>query len=302
MTQDIDVVIPCAGRSADLLRLLRSLHQHCAVSMPDRIASVTVTDDRPSAALAACLQKEFPAVRYVHGPSRGPAVNRNHGASLSQAPWILFLDDDCYLRSDLLQAYADQRAAQPEADVFEGAIHAVGLRPNGNHHAPLNSTGGYLWTCNVLLRRTMFDAAGRFDEDYPFACMEDCDLYQRLKTTAANIVFAPQAVVLHPWRSISEREVTRQIISHAIYATKHPAFVHDWNLLHLLRLLRGRLRLYSQHRQLRIPLAKYRTVGYDLLSPLMLFAVVRIAPLRRALWLRHGNRPALQTPSPVTRP
>ena len=292
--RSIDIVIPCAGRADDLMRLLTSLHRHCAVSIAQHVASITVTDDRPSEALAAQVLQAFPDVRYVPGPSRGPAVNRNHGTTQGQAPWILFLDDDCYVQSDLLRAYTDQRAAQPRVDVWEGAIHAVGPRPNGNHHAPLNTTGGYLWTCNVLLRRAMFEAVGRFDEDYPFACMEDCDLHQRLKTTAANIVFAPRAVVLHPWRSISEREVTRQIISHAIYATKHPAFVRDWNLLHLLRLLRGRLRLYGQHRQQSIPLAKYRTVGYDLVSPLVLLAVVRIAPLRRALWLRHGNRPAMQ--------
>lgn len=288
----IDIVIPCAGRAADLLRLLDSLQGHSAVALAQHVASITVTDDRPPPLLAAQLRERFPAVRYVHGPARGPAANRNHGASLGRAPWLLFLDDDCYLPRDLLQAYAQARAAAPEADVLEGAIHAVGPRPNGNHHAPVNGTGGYLWSCNVMLRRSVFEAVGGFDEEFPFACMEDCDLHERLLARDARIVFAQQAVVLHPWRSISERELTRQLISHAIYASKHPAFARDWNLLHLLRMLVGRWRLYRQHRNEPIPWPKYRTVGYDLVLPMALFAVVRLAPLRRALRARHANVPA----------
>jgi hypothetical protein len=48
-------------------------------------------------------------------------------------------------------------AALPVIDLFEGAIHPVGERPNGNHHAPINTTGGYLWSCNLLapLRRSV---------------------------------------------------------------------------------------------------------------------------------------------------
>lgn len=289
----IDIVIPCAGRAADLLRLLDSLHSHCAASLKQHVASITVTDDRPPPALEAQLRERFPAVRYVHGPARGPAVNRNHGASLGHAPWLLFLDDDCFTPLDLIQAYVQAREAAPDGDVFEGAIEAVGPRPNGNHHAPLNITGGYLWSCNVMLRRTLFDAVGRFDEDFPFACMEDCDLRERLRAHGASAVFAPKATVLHPWRSISERELTRQIISHAIYASKHPAFVRDWNALHVMRMLHGRLRLYRLNRREPIPWPKYRTVVYDLVTPLALWAVVRLAPLRQALHARHVNRAAL---------
>ena len=294
----IDIVIPCAGRVPDLLRLLQSLHQSCAPSLAQHCASITVTDDRHTAALAKQVHQAHPAVNYVAGPARGPAVNRNHGARQGSAEWILFLDDDCYLEADLLQAYLQQLAATPQADVLEGAIHAVGPRPNGNHHAPLNTTGGQLWSCNVLVRRSVFEAVGGFDEDFPFACMEDCDLLERFKAHGAAIVFAAQAVVFHPWRSISEREVTRQIISHAIYAHKHPAFARGFGALHLLRALRGRMRLYASGRPSSIPLSKYRTVGYDLAAPVAVYAVMRLAPLRQALWRRFRNTPPQLQPQP----
>lgn len=286
----IDIVIPCAGRAPDLMRLLTALHTQCADSMAGLCASITVTDDRHSTALAAQIAASFGTVRYVAGPARGPAANRNHGASFGQADWLLFLDDDCFPQADLLRAYADRVEGEPQAEVVEGAIHAVGDRPNGNHHAPLNTSGGVLWSCNLMLHRSLFDAIGRFDEAFPYACLEDSDLARRLQQRPARIVFAEGAVVFHPWRSVSEREISRAIISHAIYASKHPDFVRDWGLWHLLRAMRGRVRQYRLGRFSSIPSGKYRTVLYDLMAPLIVCAVVRIVPLRRALCERYQNR------------
>lgn len=285
----IDIVIPCAGRAADLKRLLASIHAHCERLIAACVATITVTDDRPSKALEKALGAEFSRVRYVHGPARGPASNRNHGASQGAAEWILFLDDDCYLDGDLLQAYLTQVKRTPDCEVLEGAIHPVGLRPNGNHHAPLNLQGGCLWSCNMLIRRQTFESIGGFDEQFPYACMEDVDLRVRLQAAGIATSFVQGAVVFHPWRSISEREVTRQIISHAIYAHKHAAFVSDWTVRHLLRALRGRAITYATGRPSSIPIRKLRTVGYDMFAPLAVYAVVRWKWLRAALCRRYQN-------------
>ena len=287
----IDIVIPCAGRAADLKRLLTSLHGYCGAALHSRVSMITVTDDRPSQELQKELETEFPRVGYVHGPARGPAANRNHGAARGTAEWILFLDDDCYVETDLLGAYGAAMHADMEADVFEGAIQPVGERPNGNHHAPLNLQGGYLWSCNMLVRRASFRAVGGFDDRFPFPCMEDVDLRERLQAAGAQAGFVREAVVFHPWRSISEREVTRQIISHAIYAAKHPAFVRSWTPLHALRMAKGRLWLYAAGGFRTIPSAKYRTVAYDLVAPFALLAVTRLTPLRRRVDQRYRNTP-----------
>lgn len=288
----IDIVIPSAGRAADLLRLLESLREHCANTWEDAVQSITVTDDRHSLAIAQQVAAAHPNVDYVAGPARGPAANRNNGAARGQAPWILFLDDDCYVQEDLIRAYTCCMAAVPAANVIEGAIHPVGSRPNGNHHAPINPSGGYLWSCNLMIRRDLFDVVGRFDEQFPFACMEDVDLAQRLKSSAAVIAFARDAVVLHPWRSISERELQRQIISHAIYAQKHPEFVRGWTFMQMLRMVKGRAHLYGLGGFSTIPSAKYRTVCFDLVAPVALLAVTRVPPLRRSVWNRYRNRQA----------
>ena len=285
----IDIVIPSAGRPQDLLRLLDSIHAQCPRSRPAHAASITVTDDRHALDLGAHVAARFPAVNYVCGPARGPAANRNHGASRGHAEWILFLDDDCYPACDIIDHYLRHAAAHPEVQVLEGPIHVVGERPNGNHHAPINLNGGYLWSCNFMIRRSEFERMGGFDECFPHAALEDCDFMTRLRAHGTPVHFAHDAVVMHPWRSMSETEIWRQIVGHAIMAEKHPRFAAGWNALHLLRAMRGRMRQYSVGRFASIPLAKYRTVGFDFIAPLVVYAVMRVAPLRRVLYRRYCN-------------
>ena len=69
MNLDIDIVIPCAGRVADLLRLLTSLRTHCASALATQVCSITVTDDRPSGALRETLAREFPICLLYTSPS-----------------------------------------------------------------------------------------------------------------------------------------------------------------------------------------------------------------------------------------
>ena len=166
---------------------------------------------------------------------------------------------------------------------------SIGPRPNGNHLAPLNLDGGKLWSCNFALRRDVFESLRGFDETFPHA-MEDCDLHLRLKQNGARIHFVAHALVRHPWRSLSESEISRQIIGHAIYARKHREFAREWGILTLLRMLRQKQRLYMKVPIKPIPLSKYRAVLYDICSPLILTAVVHLAPLRNALARRYQNK------------
>ena len=117
-----DIVIPSAGREEDLIWLLFSLQTYAQSSIAHIVDSITVSDDRYTLALAQKLRDKFPNVHYALGPGRGPAANRNNAASKGSAPWIVFLDDDCYLESDILDAYKQVLAVDPHLEVMEGAI------------------------------------------------------------------------------------------------------------------------------------------------------------------------------------
>ena len=296
----VDIVIPSAGRPDLLLALLDSLARQTLqpghTNGATFTVTVTVTDDRHTATTARRVQAAHPNVRYVAGPARGPAANRNHGAARGQAPWLLFLDDDCHLDSNLLARYADHARADPGAQVLEGAILPVGDRPSALHHAPVNSDGGFLWSCNFMITRRLFDSLGGFDPRFPYA-LEDCDFMQRLRDRGVRVPFVRAAVVRHPWRPISLPELSRQLVGHAVMADKHPAFAAGWTPRHVLRALRGRVRQYAGAGLASMGLRALPTALCDFLSPVAMWGAVRIKPCRRAL-LRHSQRLADRSAAP----
>ncbi len=287
MTDTIDIVIPSAGRPAELLTLLQALG--CGADPAAAgVASITVSDDRHSAALASRLRAHWPAVRYRAGPARGPAANRNHAATRGRAAWLLFLDDDCIPAAGLVAHYRAAMAAQPQIGVFQGAILPLGPRPDAGHHAPINQHGGDLVTCNFAIRRDLFERLGGFDERFPHS-LEDCDLAARMDHDGVAVAFAPAAAVNHPWRRPTVAELQRQILGHAIMADKHPAFVSDWTLIDLLRKMRGRLRQYGSGNLAPVPPRYWGLAALDFSMPLATHATVRLAPLRRAILRRHAR-------------
>lgn len=64
---------------------------------------------------------------------------------------------------------------------------------------PTNLSGGFLWSCNFAIRRSVFLEIGGFDESFPFA-MEDVDLHYRIRKNQLPIKFVPDAVAEDPWR------------------------------------------------------------------------------------------------------
>lgn len=145
------------------------------------------------------LVREFPAVRFISGPRRGPAANRNAGARAAAGEWLLFCDDDCLPEPNLLEVYF-QRTRTSGCDVIEGAILADRPRRHPFEESPINDVGGNLWSCNFAIRRRVFWTVGGFDERFPAPAGEDAELCYRLKKAGILIHYAPDAVVIHPWR------------------------------------------------------------------------------------------------------
>src|ERR1700743_99135 len=89
----ISVIIPTCHRNQDLGRCLGALR-------PDSQKSpfsyeVIVADDGSKSTAEELIRAEYAWARWVAGPRRGPAANRNAGARNARGAWVLFLDDDC---------------------------------------------------------------------------------------------------------------------------------------------------------------------------------------------------------------
>ena len=192
------VVIPTRDRPRELGECLRRLAPGAQTLDPNRY-EVIVTDDGDFAATEAWLRTECPWVRHVRGPRRGPAANRNAGARAARGAWLVFADDDVVPSAGWLGAYV---AAAGEHGVLEGCTTCEAGLPSPRFHAPENTTGGVLWSCNFAIDRALFETAGGFDEGFTFAHMEDADLRERLLAAGETLTWVGEARVDHPPRRL----------------------------------------------------------------------------------------------------
>ena len=206
------VIIPTRNRPDTLARCLENLAPS-AQSLDATSYEVIVSDDGDGDDCRALLARDFPWARYVSGPQRGPAANRNCGAQAAVGEWFVFTDDDTRPDPHWLRAIAEARTG---VSVVEGrTVCREGLH-SPREHAPVNDAGGNWWSCNLAVRRETFRALRGFDERFRFPHMEDVDFRERALRANTAWHFAPDAVVDHParrdpwgtgWRRAHEAEV-----------------------------------------------------------------------------------------------
>jgi GT2 family glycosyltransferase len=78
-----------------------------------------------------------------------------------------------------------------------------------------------------MIKKDYFEnRLGGFDEQFPYAAMEDVDLSERIKKDNQAILFVKEACVIHPWRIQRDPvEIKRRIILSEMYFwKKHPEY------------------------------------------------------------------------------
>ena len=195
----ISVVIPTYHRNDLLAKCLDYLAPGTQTLSAEQY-EVIVTDDGYKTTAEETIRDDYPWVKWVAGPRKGPAANRNNGAGYAQGEWLVFTDDDCLPQPNWLNAFA--QATKGEALALEGAIHPLGDPEQDMAECPINLTGGCFWSANLAIERSLFLKIGGFDANYPLALHEDVDIKERLYVFT-TISFVPEASVFHPVRLIS---------------------------------------------------------------------------------------------------
>lgn len=231
----------------DLLRLCLDrfapgCQRDAALQLDDGVADrrttyeVIVTDDGWGEDARVLIAEKYPWAKWARGPRRGPAANRNHGASLANGEWLIFADDDCVPDLDIVSAYRRARLENPTVQVFEGRIYIDRPRRSLAECAPENEVGGFLWSCNFSIEKELFRALGGFDERFPYACMEDVDFRERLVRRVGSFVFWKEAAVCHPWRP---RRIPQEFRNYEatlpVYFEAHPDKRKDLTAAYFLR-------------------------------------------------------------------
>ena len=196
----ISVIIPTCHRNDLLAKCLDCLAPGIQILPPEQY-EVIVTDDGSRTTAQQMVQERYSWAHWVEGPRRGPAANRNNGARFAHGGWFAFTDDDCLPQPGWLEAF--RAAIQPDIFVYEGKTTCLAGLHSPLEDAPINLTGGWLWSCNMLVKQTVFASLGGFDEDFPHPHMEDTDFRERLKQNGLGFVFVEGALIDHPPRRVA---------------------------------------------------------------------------------------------------
>ena len=192
----ITVIIPTYNRNESLSICLGRLHP--GIQGASVAYEVIVSDDSENEVAYSLIQKMFPWVTWIKGPQKGPAANRNNGAIQAKGDWLVFTDDDCVPDVGWLNAFTES-ITDDRHIVYEGLTYADRERRRFDEESPINLDGQKLWSCNFAISRTLYFELGGFDENFPYAAMEDVDIQLRIRNVA-RIEFVSTARVMHPWR------------------------------------------------------------------------------------------------------
>jgi GT2 family glycosyltransferase len=197
----VSVVVPTCGRPDLLARCLDALE---AQSLPREAYEIVVADDS--------------------GTRDGPAAARNRGWRRALAPIVAFTDDDtvpdrCWLENAL--AYFDDATV----DAVAGrVIMPVAPVPTDYERDAQGLERAEFVTANCLIRRSVLERLGGFDERFRLPWREDSDMHFRLLSAGRRIARAPDAVVVHPVRpapwGVSLRQ-QKKVMFDALLFRKH---------------------------------------------------------------------------------
>ncbi len=186
----ISVVIPAYNAAKFIARALASVQAQTV--MPSEIIVVDDGSTDHTAMVVAALPGN---VRLIRQANAGPAAARNHGAKLAEGDWIALLDaDDAWLPTKL------ECQSQYTNDNEIGIIHALTCE---DVHKPFPKPidfpaiwqKNWLVTSSVLIRRTAFEAVGRFDEDRSLISVEDYNLWLRMTHAGWKIATVAEPLV-----------------------------------------------------------------------------------------------------------
>jgi GT2 family glycosyltransferase len=205
----IAVVIPTRDRASQLGHCLTSL---AAQTYPNHAFEVIVVDDggaQPLDAVVAAYVNRL-QVRLIRQERGGAAAARNRGIAATRADVVAFTDDDCSPAPDWLAQLA-QRFGNPRERLVGGrVVNALADNPFSvtsqvihdlayAHHNTDSAGARFFATNNLAASHSGLVRLGGFDESFAVAS-EDRDLCARWHESGGELVYAPEALVVHAHR------------------------------------------------------------------------------------------------------
>ena len=188
----ISVVVATHRRPHALQRCLAAL---AAQDLPTEDFEVIAVADGPE--VAPELELPF-AFRWLElDRNQGQSAARTAGARAALTHCLLFLDDDIVAEPGLVRCHLECQA--PRRVVFGKSVDSAQI----GYYGRLDQDATPRWPDdawfgpNCSIERSLFEAAGGFDETAFPRCGEDIDLGFRLRARGTEFVYSREAIAVH---------------------------------------------------------------------------------------------------------
>jgi glycosyltransferase involved in cell wall biosynthesis len=198
---DITVIVPTYNRSAELRRALDSLR-----CQNTRGFEVVVCDDGSEEDIRAVVEpfEQFLDVRYIRtNNSGGPARPRNIAAAQAKGQWLSFLDSDDWWdanRMDCVRKFLTSEADLVYHGLLKKGLHGelngkeslVGRKIGADPLRDMIVRGNPIATSAAIVKRSIFERIGGFDEDPKLAAVEDFDAWLKMAEQGCIFSYLPK--------------------------------------------------------------------------------------------------------------
>ncbi|MEM6480274.1 MAG: glycosyltransferase [Pseudomonadota bacterium] len=210
----LSIIVPHLNAAGALHRCLAALAEQCA----DRsdVEVIVVDNGSETKPISVCDLYDF--VRLAEEPEPGPGPARSHGAHLAAARLLAFIDSDCIAAPGWIDGIIGYFGTHPETGVIGGdvRIHLADAARITSIEAYESVYGyrmqlyierdHYAATCNMAVRRRVFDTVGDFAG---IAIAEDVDWGRRATALDVQIDYVPEIQIATPAR-VNFQELTRK--------------------------------------------------------------------------------------------
>lgn len=188
----VTVLIPTVDRYPYLLTLLEQLGRQTVPAHEVVVVDQTVRDQR-----ITDLESRFPdlPLRVITLDRAGQCGSRNAGLEAATGGYILFLDDDDEILSDLIERHL-RNLHRFRGEVSSGVAAEVGAGPLPESFTFIR-TSDVFPTNNTLVKREVLARSGLFDLAFDRGARADHDLGTRIYLSGAFMVMDPDISVLH---------------------------------------------------------------------------------------------------------
>lgn len=239
---DISVIIPTSNRAGLLKKVLGNFVEQ--TYPPDKFEVIVIDDGSVdnTESIVKNLQNKMPyKLSYIKQRNQGPAAARNKGLNHARSDIVLFIGDDILPSKELIKQHFESHCKTPGVAVLGFTDWSKELKitdfmhyiaPNGLQFRygsikdPHNCDFRHFYTSNISLSKKWFTDE-QFDEDFPFATLEDTELAYRLKNKGLKIIFNKNAVSYHCHHTTLDSFCQRMKLtgfSAVIFIKKHPEF------------------------------------------------------------------------------